>query len=336
MQYITPHQHAAERIAVHPSRRQHHVEPISAPLHVITVIENPNRYYVRYKLYEAFERMVVDSGAILHTVELALRDRHHEITRPDDPFHIQLRSPSQLWHKENLINIGISRLPADWEYVAWVDADIIFTRPDWVFETLHQLQHYHVVQMWSHAQDLGPQFQPLGSTKSFMFSYSTEPTMPEDPSNYYSGAGRIWHPGYAWAARRSAISDLGGLGDIGILGSSDRHMACALIGRVGASLHMNLHPNYKSYWERWQERAEQYVKRNVGYVPGTILHNFHGAKRNRQYSSRWKILIDNKFDPDVDIKKDPQNVWQLTDHNWKLRDDIRKYFVERNEDSIDL
>lgn len=348
MKYITPDNHRAERRIVHPSQRQHHVEPVSAPLHVVTAISNPQRYYSRYKLYQAFEKMVADAGAILWTVELALRDRHHEITHFDNPHHIQLRSPSELWHKENLLNVGISRLPADWEYVAWIDADVQFARPDWVVETIHQLQHFRVVQMWSHAQDVSPSHDLgngrvlSGPHQSFLCSYVQQVPFPKyladgNPGGSGSsgyGAGREWHSGYAWAARRSAISELGGLGDIAALGSADHHMAAALIGKVDRTIHGMMQPSYKSYWKRWQERAEKHIKRNVGYVPGLLLHYWHGPKVNRRYVDRWKILVEEKYDHEKDLKYDPQGVLQLTDHNIRLRDRIQNYFRVREEDDI--
>lgn len=351
VKYITPENHFASRLEVHPSQRQHHVTPVSAPLHVITAISNPQRYYSRYRLYQAFEKMCADAGAVLWTVELALRDRHHEITQPDNPHHIQLRSPSELWHKENLLNIAIQRLPADWEYVAWIDADVTFARPDWVVETIHQLQHYKIVQMFSHAQDVGPQHdlgprQVLGKVyQSFLYSLITgEDISGWSPVNRNGGAsgyggGRkwwLWHTGYAWAARRSAISDLGGLGDCAPLGSADHHMAAALIGRVRETIHGGMHRHYKEYWDRWQARALKYINRNVGYVPGLLLHYWHGPKADRRYNDRWKILVDNRFDPLEDMKYDPQGVLQLTERNWKLRNDIREYFRVRNEDSIEV
>lgn len=352
MKYVTPAAQFNERVPVHPSQRQHHVEPVSAPLHVVTAISNPQRFYSRYKLYQAFEKMCADAGAVLHTVELALRDRHHEITQYDNPRHLQLRSPAELWHKENLLNIGISRLPADWQYVAWIDADVQFARPDWVVETIHQLQHYKVVQMFSHAQDvspvhdLGPGQQLARPHQSFLYSFvSGEDIEGWRPVNRGKTAGAsgygagpkwwLWHTGYAWAARRSAISDLGGLGDCAPLGSADHHMAAALIGRVDETIHGQMHPNYKKYWERWQERALKFVNRNVGYVPGLLLHYWHGAKKNRGYVDRWKVLTNNHFDPELDLKYDPQGILQLTDRNWKLRNQIQEYFRQRNEDSID-
>jgi hypothetical protein len=86
----------------------------------------------------------------------------------------------------------------------------------------------------------------------------------------------------------------------------------------------------------WENRAEKHIRRNVGYVPGLLLHHWHGKKRDRKYADRWKIIIDNDYDPHYDLKEDWQGLWQLTDRSFKLRDDIRAYFRSRNEDSIDL
>ena len=306
----------------------HHPKGTKSQLYVVTPISNPCRYNTRYKLYDNFAKMVTDSGAELVTVEVAFGNRNHVVTKPDNPNHLQLRTSHELWHKENMINQGIERLPNDWEYVAWIDADICFANPHWVTETLQQLQHYDIVQMFSQAYDLGPNNEPFQKHNGFVYSYMHQLMGNKDYSN--------WHPGFAWAARRSAINHLGGLIDFAILGAADRHMAHALIGRVRQTIHSRLSKSYAEGLIRWEERAEKYIQRNIGYVPGLILHYWHGKKRDRRYKERWKILIENKFDPKLDLKEDWQGLWQLTDRNIKLRDDLRGYFRARNEDSIDL
>jgi hypothetical protein len=307
---------------------------------------------MRYKLYQAFEKMVADAGGILYTIELATRDRHFEVTQAGNPQSIQLRSPAILWHKENLANIATRNLPADAEYVALIDADVQFVRPDWVQETLHQLQIYRVVQMWNHAIDLGPDFQPIAQCSSLFFNYGrnktilqplakgrqtaqARPAATEQGMNYQGGAGML-HTGYAWAWRRSALSDVGGFGDIGILGSGDRHMAYGLIGEVDRSFPTGIAESYKAYWRTWQARAQEHIKRKVGTVAGTILHYWHGSKQHRRYQDRWKILVDDKYEYLQDLTYDFQGVLELNERNTKLRDDVIAYFAVRNEDSTDL
>lgn len=305
-------------------------DPIKKPstLYVVTAVSNPCRYSSRYHLYEQFAKMVADSGAVLVTVEAAFGNRPFVVTDSNNVNHVQLRTSHELWHKENMLNLGIQRFPEDWEYVAWIDADVHFARPDWARETLNQLQHYHVVQMFSKAQDLDPNCEPFQQHIGFVYSYMHKRLGSKDYSN--------WHPGFAWAARRQVVNDLGGLIDFAILGAADRHMAHSLIGRVEQTIHNGLTDNYKKWLRLWQARAEKYVKRNIGFVPGLLLHHWHGKKRDRRYAERWSILVNNHYDPLLDLKKDHQGLWQLTDHNLNLRDDLRGYFRARNEDSIDL
>jgi hypothetical protein len=122
--------------------------------------------------------------------------------------------------------------------------------------------------------------------------------------------------------------------DFPILGSADRHMACAFIGEVKKSRHHDLHPSYKRKLNEFEKRCEAGIKHDVGYVDVTIAHAYHGPKAKRGYSERWAILINNQFNPDVDIFKDSQGLWQLADGNIKLRDALRRYFRSRHEDCI--
>jgi hypothetical protein len=149
------------------------VEHLKSKFHVISVLSNPVRYESRYKLYKRFEEEMLQAGVNFWTCEIAFGDRPHRFTQTNDPFDIQLRTFHELWFKENQINLAIQRLPCDWEYVAWVDADITFQRADWVEETIHQLQHYQVVQMFGHAIDLGPNQEVLQVHQGFVRAIST-------------------------------------------------------------------------------------------------------------------------------------------------------------------
>ncbi len=296
--------------------------------YVVAVISNPVRYTSRYALYEKFRKHMEDSGVKLLTVELQLGDRCFQITDKNNPMHLQLRTWDEIWHKENMINLGIARLPVDWEYVAWVDADITFTNPNWPLETVQQLQHNYFVQMFQNAIDLGPTGETMQVHDGFIWGYQNG-----EPSGIrYHGTG---HPGFAWAARREAIDFVGQLLDMAILGAGDRHMSLALIGKAESSFSSELTSEYARHVMRWQDRCEKYIKRDVGFVKGTILHSFHGKKKDRGYQDRWKILIKNQYDPELDLMRDWQGLYKLTDRSIKLRDEIRAYFRSRNEDSID-
>uniref|UniRef100_A0A6C0HL51 Glycosyltransferase n=1 Tax=viral metagenome TaxID=1070528 RepID=A0A6C0HL51_9ZZZZ len=311
--------------------------------YVISIITNPERFKIRPKLFRDFMARMDKYGANLYVVEAAYGDREFEVTDSTNPRHIQLRTDSELWHKENLINIGISRLPATWKYVAWIDGDIDFIRPDWILETVHELQHHPVVQMFEDAIDLGPEHQILQTHKSFAYCYKNgipkKHIIQGQQLPYYTKfkktVGSYWHPGYAWAATRDAINTMGGLLDFAILGSGDHHIACCLIGDGDYSCPKNINEQYRKLVLSWEARASK-LHKNIGYIKGSVYHFWHGKKKDRRYNNRWDILIANKFDPVLDIYKDWQNLWSLYPGYEKLRDDIRLYFQSRNEDSIDM
>lgn len=337
----------------HPAHAKTGIAPFPDRLYVVTAISNPQRYRARYELYHAFEKHVADAGAILYTVEMAFGGRDFEVTEAGNPRHVQVRGSTELWHKENLLNIGFSRLPANWRYGSWVDADVQFARPDWAQETLHQLQHYSFVQMFSKAVDVSPTFEPLEeSVPALSWTESEKRRLPFKGAKemlidgsalaikrgkYVQGA---WHSGLAWACRREAFDAVGGLIDFAILGSADRNMSAGLFGHMTDTIDSSFNSVYKRMLLDWQDRAERHVRRNVGQVDGLITHYWHGKKVNRGYTSRWKILSNHQFNPITDIKRDSQGVWQFEDaHDLRsihLRDDIRQYFKSRDEDSTAL
>lgn len=315
---------------------------VKETLYVITPIFNPKRFRSRWKLYKNFEKYILDSKqAHLVTIECTYGHREKCITRKESPNHtvIHVKTNSEIWLKENLINLAIQRLPENWKYVAWIDADIMFARQDWVGETIQKLQHYQFVQMFSQAVDLSPKYEIIKQHYGFMYCYVNH--IPNKNRRmalpYYDSDDAVyWHPGFAWAARREAIDAVGGLVDWSILGGGDMFMAYALIGQLNPkSLPKSLGKSGLRLLKEWQARAEKYIKRNVGYVDGLLLHNWHGKKKDRKYKDRGQILTDAKFDPELDLKKDWQGLYQLTDRSLELRDNSREYFSQRNEDSID-
>ena len=302
---------------------------IQADLHVVTCVVNPQRYQSRYRLYKEFEKRAIDAGAKLTTVEASFGERPLEL--PDTPGvrYVPLQTTTELWHKEAMLNAGIARLPEDWKYVAWIDSDITFARPDWVEETIHQLQHYDVIQMFSQARDLSPKHTQLHDHKGFVYSWQ---------NGLNSGKGyNTWHPGFAWAARREAINKMGGLFDYAIAGAADRHMSCALIGRIEDSFPDALKVTCPRYYEKlliFQDRVLENIRKNIGFMDGLILHGWHGNKADRRYMDRWQILMKTGYNPDLDLKRDWQGLWQLTGRSTELRDKLREYFRQRDEDSI--
>jgi len=301
-------------------------------LHVIGVISNYAMWNSRYRLFRAwYERMKATPNVKVYVVETAFGDRAHEITSADEPTHLQLRTESEIWTKENMINLGVRRLlPRDWRYLAWVDCDIEFRDPTWAVHAMHEAQRFGVLQPWQSAADLGPQGQIMRTFDSFGAVYQSGVKMWTKPGDPY----KMGHSGFAWVCTRAWYEAVGGLFEIAILGSGDAHMAWASIGRFETSLHGGMSAGFKRAAQDWQTRAMRFGHGEVGFSRGRIEHSFHGPKVRRAYRERWQILVDHAFDPFVDLRYDAQGVLQLVGKP-KLEKEIRAYNRARSEDSID-
>lgn len=319
---------------------QHIVSHIHKPelcsdntLHVIGVISNSPRYHSRYRLARKWiKEMEATPNVKVYIVELAFGDRHHEVTHSVCPNHLQLRTTHELWHKENMINLGVKwLLPKHWKYMAWVDMDVTFRNEHWAQETLHQLQHYNVVQPWSQAIDLGPHGNIMQTHQSLGYVHQTG--MPKS-CNWKHGYTYA-HTGFAWACTRHAWENMvGGLMCFPILGSADHHMGWAFLGEVGQSLPDKISHGYKRRCHEWDRHITRVTHRQVGFVQGRIEHHFHGPKKRRYYKERWQILIENHYDPDTDLAFDQAGLTYIIGKP-KLKHEIHKYFKSRDEDSID-
>lgn len=157
-------------------------------------------------------------------------------------------------------------------------------------------------------------------------------------------------PGLAWAMSVTAGNHIGWWMDRCILGSGDWHAAHAFVGACteqtalvgtlkGHGSQEYAIPSYTNYILNYQERCEHWIKRDVGYVPVTVGHWWHGKYKDRKYGSRGKILVDNQYNPYLDVKYDVHGILQLetvSPRQIRLRDQCRAYFQTRNEDSIDI
>jgi hypothetical protein len=233
-------------------------------LHVVTAIANPIRWESRIKLFRAFEQHMLASGVNLTVVECALGERPFECDGTAGVNHVGVRARTVAWTKENLINIGISRLPATARYIAWIDADVEFRSPKWASDTVHALQQYDLVQLWSEALDLGPDGAPMmikgmHVQTAFCKVFRHFGKILPEPYQYA-------HPGYAWAARRETLDQLGGLIETSGLGSADHQMAMAAIGQIENAIHGGTTPGYQAPIRRWTDIAGRVIHGNIGFV----------------------------------------------------------------------
>jgi hypothetical protein len=316
-----------------PSRRR--IQTLGGSLWAVTTFFNPAGYTSKKENYERFRAGLARVGVPLLTVELAFDDVPFELGRQDAEQLVQLRGGDVLWQKERLLNLGVEHLPADCDKVAWLDADVLIGRFDWVEQTSRLLERHVVVQPFSHCVRL-----PEGAT-------TCEPaTLPFGPGEGELFYGIAWgvqahgrrslhhygdhgHTGFAWAARRRLL-ERHTLYDANLLGNGDTDIAHAMFGSTSYWGLQKLGEPARAHLRRWAEPFAADVGRSVAYVDGVLTHLWHGSQEHRLYDRPLDVL--RAFDPDRDLTVGPDGLYRWADAQSALRDWSRRYFADRRED----
>lgn len=309
--------------------------PIEEKLNVVVVISNPCLYAKRYILLKEFvSRMEHDESenVELFVVELVYGNQKFIVTDKSNDHHLQLRTETPLWHKENMINLAVEKLlvPRNYKAFAWVDADIEFESASWAMDTLKILNgSKDVVQLFSHCVDMDKDESTMNVFSGFGYNFSKNKKF---VSPTCKNRLDFWHPGFAWAITRRAFDKLGGLFDCGILGSGDHIMALSIIKKANRGcINAEYDRDYNMSILDFEKKA---TGLRLGYTPGVVRHFYHGTKQNRQYSERWKILAKHKYSPARDVCFDAKTGLLQPTRSFPeaLKYDIMKYFSERKED----
>ena len=302
-------------------------DPIESKLNVIIVVSNPCLYAKRYILLKEFVKRIEEEeeNVNLFVVELAYDKQKFYVTSKTNKNHLQIRTCDPIWHKENMVNLGVKYLlPESWKAFAWIDADVEFDSNSWALDTLKILNGCKdVVQLFSHCIDMDKDENTLNIFNSFGYSFNKTKKYTQRGIDY-------WHPGYAWAITRKAYEKIGGIYDKGVLGSGDSIMALSFINKTGNMNNVNYSEDYNNSMLEFQKKAKTL---RLGYTPGIIRHYFHGSKINRQYTERWQILIRQQYSPIQHLTYDSFGILIPTEQfSEEFKNDILNYFKERKED----
>jgi hypothetical protein len=312
------------------------------PLYVLTSVFNPRRFRSRYRLYRNFAAWLERTGVRLLTAEVAFGDRPFEVTESGNPWHLQLRSSADMWHKERSLNLAVNRLCAlvpDWEYVCYLDADIKLLRDDWAEETVQLLQHYAVLQPFGELYTTGPNGELIQYGQSIAKRYHDAGRYPADrvtTSDYKKLCGTNGWPGLGWAYRRHEFEKIGGLYDVAVSSSGDMHMAGCYLGVPELGMNDAYSDGFKRSVQRHYELCDKHIRGNVSYTPGLLVHYWHGKGKDRGHAARKAAIESFAFDPYTDILPDAQGLYQWRGNKVGLERAIRRSMEARNEDSIDV
>ncbi len=230
-------------------------------LHIVTCVANPLQWRTRYDLARRAVQSWLQAPEVAVTlVEAAHGSRGFALAdlAGERVHHIGVRATTLAWSKENLLNLAIARLPRSAEKIGTFDADIIFRRPHWAEAALAALDLYPVIQPWDTAYDLGPNDEHIQTHKSFASLWHAGKPVVPGQNKFWKFSGGVYdypHPGYAWAWKRQTLDRIGGLFDLGGMGSGDHHMALGVVGKPEASLPGGVSALYRNAVLAWSARG---------------------------------------------------------------------------------
>jgi hypothetical protein len=299
-------------------------------LWLITTYFNPNGYKTKRENYDRF-RERIDGRIPLLTVECAFGDV--EFALPACGSVVRVRGRDVMWQKERLLNVALERLPASCTKVAWLDADVMFENADWATEAAGRLASCPVLQLFDRAVRLPRGVLVDDGTCEVYPGFAA--VAARAPHQLLCGDfAAHGHTGFGWAARREVLAARG-FYDACIAGSGDHMMAHAFAGDwTSGCVDRIIGPanRHRSYFVAWSRETYRHVRAQVGFVPGSVLHLWHGEVRDRRYVERNRELAAFDFDPVRDIRVGPSGCWEWSSAKPKLHNWARAYFGQRLED----
>lgn len=220
-----------------------------------------------------------------------------------------------MWQKESLINIAIRELPPEFDAIAWIDGDLLFDNPNWYEQTCAALEESPVVQMFERIAYLGPDDECQSG------GYGAAAAADGDRLGFRA-------PGGAIACRRELLEH--GIYDRHVLGGGDEIFMEACLGRA-RRFYERLNPAWQQHVRHW---CEDFGQHEVGYIPGTVRHLWHGDRAGRQYTSRHQLLASHNFDPEADVRIGGNGLLKWSSDKPALHTAVRDYFRGRAEDQI--
>jgi hypothetical protein len=302
----------------------------------ITSFFNPAGYKNRITNYRVFRSRL---RVPLLAVELSFSGGF-ELRSTDAEILIQIFGGDVMWQKERLLNIALAALPHECDIVAWLDCDVIFASDNWPERARHALKSSAIVQLYSERCNLR-----AGAVADAPESSSIEMVVPGSAYKFVTGTlqpedlsapgslllGRCTN-GLAWGSSRRMM-EAHGFYDARIVGSGDKSIACAAIGKPEYAEHAGLlNARQREHYRAWADPFFADTGGQVGYVEGRVFHLWHGDSRDRQYEQRHLNLMQFEFDPFIDIALDSTCVWRWNSCKPELHEFMRRYFNSRGED----
>lgn len=297
------------------ARRSPRSRRLSGRLAVVTCHFNPAGWRNATDNYLRFLHEMRWWGVPVYAAEVAYEGQ--EFPTSDAFIQVKANKRNVLWQKERLLNLTVESLPACYDRVAWIDADVIFLDRHWVRRLESLLSQYPVVQLWNrwHCAD------ESGAVGEVLTSVG--------PGGERYLAGGPISPGGAWAARRTVFP----LYDKHIVGSGDAMALEGWLGLKHSRCMKRMNDPMREDFLPWAKDAWRKVRGQLGCLPGDTAHLFHGSRQDRKYVERWDPVIAAEFNPATHVQIGHNGLLEWTPSApAELVRFVEHYFLQRRED----
>lgn len=238
------------------------------------------------------------------------------VTKADFKFQCD----SAMFHKENLWNLVAGRVPEEYKKLVFIDSDVLFSAPDWVDLCSCALDEFDLIQpMEMCIRD------PFPSKNSIASGICSENKKQLNLINY--------HAGYALAARREWLSNVGGIYENALIGGGDGFFWRFVIRCFDSDCDV-FPSSHKTENIKKHKRLEEYQsnllnhKPKIGFLKGvSAVHMPHGNFKSRNYEKRLDQFSSEDF---CSVKKNGQGIYEWTSPGAETK--ARAYFESREED----
>jgi len=238
-----------------------------------------------------------------------------------------LHSNSYMFYKEQLVNKLEKVIPEKYTKLVCMDGDLVFDCPDWVDQTSKLLDKYDIIQPFSEACWLTPDNTRVRSKKP-SYAYGLV-----HKKFTYPKAIHMFHPGFAWAFKRSTFQAINGFFQDAVIGNGDMLFVFNFFKDEVPEHWIEQVLKLRFIIDKWPEYHAQFkaVNPKVGYLPIRVFHIFHGVRHHRQYTTRYKSVshyLPGTWDDNIFVNK--EGLYEFKDQ--KPSNGVLQYFKRRNED----
>lgn len=296
-------------------------------LAIITCYFNWCGFTTPSRNFHRFLREMKKNNFPVFGVELSLTD-NFETTGMCGWSQLKVKKENMCFQKEACLNLVEKKVPVQYTKIAWIDCDLTFSNTNWYHQASKKLERNKLIQLYTHGYNTDRYGRTVFEFPGLMYMKDKLPH-----KDWIKHAG---FPGGAWAARRE-LWKYGGLYPYAVMGGGDTVFIYSMYDcgfEKSSYENIGINKNAElSIYTNWKKSVASYIKKDISYIENKFLHEWHGDKKNRNYSNRHGIL------KNIDIKKQIRLNDQGILEFYNLKDgaifnDIYNYFLERDEDGL--